>query len=80
LTSESGEFLLVLCDELKPRDLAGNFGKYQVVLTNFSKTMENAHDLGKMSGIRKVKTRDIARLWVKNPVSKTMDSEDLCPT
>jgi hypothetical protein len=37
-------------------------------------------NLGKMTDIREVKTRDIVRLWVKNPVSKTMDSEDLCPT
>jgi hypothetical protein len=35
-------------------------------------------NLGKMSDNREVKTRDIARLWLKNPVSKTMDSEDLC--
>ncbi len=35
-------------------------------------------NLGKMSDIREVKTGDIAWLWIKNPVSKTMDSEDLC--
>jgi hypothetical protein len=42
--------------------------------------MENAEPIGKMSDIREEKIRDIALLWLKNPVSKTMDSEDLWPT